>query len=84
MMFDQFIFFTSSQKLQMWQIRRETKLKIATKLVPYAFALKTSSSHHSQYLSSPHSSLDICFGTDKENLFNNQSSLGWQSFPLFS
>ena len=23
-------------------------------------------------------------GTDKENLFNNQSFLGWWSFPLFS
>ena len=65
----------------MWQIRRETKLKIATKLVPYVFVLKTSGSHHSQYLYSPYSSLDICFGTDKVNSFNNQSSLGWQSFP---
>lgn len=24
------------------------------------------------------------FGTDRENLLNNQSFLGWQSFPSFS
>ena len=35
-----------------------------------------------QYPYSPHSSLYISFGADKENLFNNHSFLGWQSFSL--
>ena len=35
------------------------------------------------YLYSQYSSY-ISFGTDKENLSNNQSFLGWRLFPLFS
>ena len=37
-----------------------------------------------QYPDSPYSSLYISFGTDKENLFEDQSFLCWWSFPLFS
>ena len=29
----------------------------------------------------PYCSLYVSFSTDKENLFNNQSFIGWQSFP---
>ena len=37
-----------------------------------------------QYLYSSYSSPFISFATDKENWFNNQSFLGWWSFPWFS
>ena len=37
-----------------------------------------------QYPHSPYSSLSISFGTDKENLFEDQSFLCWWSFPLFA
>ena len=37
-----------------------------------------------QWPHSPYSLLRIPFDTDKENSFNNQSFLGWWSFPLLS
>ena len=49
-----------------------------------AFPVELTFTPKHQYLYSPYSSLYISLRLDKENLFYNQSILGWRSFPLFS
>ena len=56
---------------------RNTKLLRTASVLPELF------NPQHQYPDSPYSSPCISFGTDKENLFNNQNLLSWRSFSFF-